>query len=54
MFLTASRAFHIDISKTVFIGDDERDGVAANNVRCTFIRKYEEMSLWGAVTQIIG
>jgi len=54
MFLSASRDFHIDVSKTVFIGDDERDGFAADNVGCGFIRIDEDTSLWDAAQRIIG
>ena len=54
MFLQASRDFHVDVSRTIFIGDDERDGFAAENAGCGFIRIDETTSLWDAVTQIIG
>jgi D-glycero-D-manno-heptose 1,7-bisphosphate phosphatase len=54
MFLQASRDFHVDVSRAIFIGDDERDGFAAENAGCGFIRIDETTSLWDAVTQIIG
>ncbi len=54
MFLQASRDFHIDVSRTVFIGDDDRDGLAANNVGCGFHQITEEVSLWDVTQAIIG
>ena len=54
MFLQASRDHHIDVSRTVFIGDDERDGFAADNVGCGFIRIDDETSLWDAIDDLIG
>ena len=54
MFLQASRDFHIDVSQTVFIGDDERDGFAAERAGCGFIRIDEDTSLLDASKRIIG
>jgi len=54
MFLQASRDFHIDVSRTVFIGDDERDGIAAKNAGCGFYHITEETTLWDVTQRIIG
>jgi histidinol-phosphate phosphatase family protein len=36
MLFQAQREFHLDLSKTLFIGDDERDGMAADAAECLF------------------
>jgi histidinol-phosphate phosphatase family protein len=45
MFLDAQRDFHLDLTKTTFIGDDERDGIAAGKANCKFIMVDEETKL---------
>jgi D-glycero-D-manno-heptose 1,7-bisphosphate phosphatase len=54
MFLQASRDYHIDVSKTIFIGDDDRDGIAADNVGCGFLQVTDQTSLWDVIQDIIG
>ncbi len=54
MFLQASRDYHIDVSQTIFIGDDDRDGIAANNVGCGFLQVTDQASLWDVIQDIIG
>lgn len=54
MFLQAQRDFHLDLTKTVFIGDDERDGFAANKANCRFYRVDENNSLLQIVTKLVG
>ena len=54
MFLQAQRDFHLDLSKTIFIGDDERDGMAANNANCGFYRVNAENSLLDIVKRMLG
>ena len=34
MFFYASKKYNIDLSKTIYIGDDIRDMEAANNANC--------------------
>ena len=52
MFLQASYDFNIDLTKTIFMGDDIRDQWAAENVGCGFYRISERNSLFD-VTQNI-
>lgn len=41
----AQRALHLDLTRTPFIGDDERDGVAAAAADCPFYRVTDSQSL---------
>lgn len=45
MLFDAQRDFALDLSRTVFIGDDERDGEAAEAAGAPFLRVTEEISL---------
>ena len=48
MLFQAQRDFHLDLSRVPFIGDDERDGQAADAAGCPFERVSEQTSL-GAI-----
>ena len=37
MLKNIMKLFHIDESKTIFVGDSEKDKVAANNAGCDFM-----------------
>lgn len=41
----AQRDFHLDLTRTPFIGDDERDGAAALAAECPFLRVSDTRSL---------
>ena len=46
MFLDAQRDFHLDLTKTTFIGDDERDGITSpEKANCAFFMVDEEIKL---------
>jgi D-glycero-D-manno-heptose 1,7-bisphosphate phosphatase len=49
MLFQAQRDFSLDLSRTLFIGDDERDGQAANAAGCPFVLVSEQKSLLDAV-----
>ena len=53
MFLQASYDFNIDLTKTIFIGDDIRDQWAATNVGCGFYRISETTSLFEITQQYL-
>ncbi len=54
MLFAAQREFHLDLSRTVFVGDDERDGQAAEAAGCPFIMIFEQRTLLEAVRQRQG
>ena len=54
MLFQAQVDFHLDLSRTFFIGDDERDGQAADSAGCPFLRVTEEQSLLDCVRQMLG
>jgi D-glycero-D-manno-heptose 1,7-bisphosphate phosphatase len=37
MLFSAQRDHHLDLTRTVFVGDDERDGEAARAAGCPFV-----------------
>jgi D-glycero-D-manno-heptose 1,7-bisphosphate phosphatase len=45
MLFQAQRAFQLDLSRTYFLGDDERDAAAARAASCRFMRVSEERPL---------
>ena len=53
MFLDAQRDFHLDLTKTTFIGDDERDGIAAEKANCAFFMVDEEIKLIDIVHEFL-
>jgi len=52
MLFSAQKDFHFDLSKVVFIGDDERDGIAANAAGCTWAEVKESQSLFDIAQQL--
>jgi histidinol-phosphate phosphatase family protein len=54
MLFQAQRDFHLDLSRTTFIGDDERDGEAAAAAGCRFSRVSQDKSLLDCVQEMIG
>ncbi len=54
MLFRAQRDFHLDLSRTPFIGDDERDGEAAAAAGCPFVRVSEEKAFFQCVQEIIN
>ena len=53
MLFHAQRDFHLDLSRTPFIGDDERDGEAAAAAGCPFMRVADGKSFFQCVQEII-
>jgi len=51
MLFQAQREFHLDLTRTPFVGDDERDGEAAARAGCPFVRVSEERPLIDYVYQ---
>ena len=51
MLFAAQREFELDLSRTYFLGDDERDGMAAEAAGCPFLMISETHSLWDVVRQ---
>jgi D-glycero-D-manno-heptose 1,7-bisphosphate phosphatase len=54
MLFQAQRDFQLDLSRTVFFGDDERDETAAHAAHCLFMRVSEERPLVECVRALIG
>lgn len=53
MLYEAQRDFHLDLSRACFIGDDERDGQAADAAGCPFALVSETRSLLDAARELI-
>jgi histidinol-phosphate phosphatase family protein len=53
MLFQAQREFALDLSRTPFIGDDDRDGKAAQAAGCPFVRVSEERSFFDCVRELI-
>lgn len=53
MLFQAQREFHLDLSRTPFIGDDDRDGEAAEAAGCPFIQVSENRTLSDCVRELI-
>jgi len=53
MLFQAQRELNLDLSRTMFFGDDERDGEAADNAGCVFVRVSEEKSLIESVRDLL-
>lgn len=51
MLFRAQRDFHLDLTRTPFVGDDERDGIAADAAGCPFELVTPERSLLDIVRQ---
>jgi D-glycero-D-manno-heptose 1,7-bisphosphate phosphatase len=54
MLFQAQRDFSLDLTRTTFIGDDERDGEAADAAGCPFIRVSDRHSLHEAALALLG
>jgi D-glycero-D-manno-heptose 1,7-bisphosphate phosphatase len=53
MLFQAQRDFHLDLSRTFFIGDDERDGQAADAAGCLSMLVSESRSLLECAHQLL-
>jgi D-glycero-D-manno-heptose 1,7-bisphosphate phosphatase len=53
MLFAAQRDFHLDLSRTPFVGDDERDGEAASAAGCPFVLATESRRLLDIVREDI-
>jgi D-glycero-D-manno-heptose 1,7-bisphosphate phosphatase len=54
MLFQAQRDLHLDLSRTVFVGDDTRDGEAAEAAGCPFVLLPEGASLVDLARQIVA
>jgi D-glycero-D-manno-heptose 1,7-bisphosphate phosphatase len=54
LLFQAQRELNLDLSRIVFLGDDERDGEAADRAGCLFSRVSEEKPLIEWVRQMIN
>ena len=53
MLYQAQREFALDLSRTPFIGDDDRDGQAAQAAGCPFVQVSEQKSFFDCVQELI-
>ena len=53
MLFQAQREHALDLSVTPFVGDDDRDGIAANAAECPFFQVSPEAGLAEAVTPVL-
>jgi D-glycero-D-manno-heptose 1,7-bisphosphate phosphatase len=53
MLFQAQRDFDLDLSRTPFIGDDERDGEAAEAAGCPFVQVSEQKSFFDCVQELV-
>jgi len=54
MLFQAQRDFHLDLSRTLFIGDDERDAQAADAAGCRSALVTDGVSLLDLVQELVG
>jgi D-glycero-D-manno-heptose 1,7-bisphosphate phosphatase len=54
MLLQAQRDYHLDLSRTWFIGDDERDGAAARAAQCKFAMVTPKNSLLKIILELVA
>lgn len=54
MLYRAQREWHLDLSRTPFFGDDDRDGQAAEAAGCPWIPITEQHPLLDAVRELVG
>jgi histidinol-phosphate phosphatase family protein len=54
LLFQAQRELNLDLSRTPFVGDDERDGQAADQAGCPFILVSEEQPLIERVKQLLA
>ena len=50
----AQRDFNLDLTRTYFIGDDERDGVAADAAGCPWLLVSDQSSLFDVTTKLLA
>jgi D-glycero-D-manno-heptose 1,7-bisphosphate phosphatase len=53
LLFQAQREFHLDLSRTLFIGDDVRDGEAAEAAGCPFVQVSEHKSFFDCVKELV-
>ena len=53
MLHQAQREFHLDLSRTVFFGDDERDGQAADAAGCPWVQITDRFTLLDGVRRLL-
>jgi histidinol-phosphate phosphatase family protein len=53
MLFQAQRDLNLDLSRTVFVGDDDRDGEAADRAGCPFVKVSEDRSLLDWVQELL-
>jgi D-glycero-D-manno-heptose 1,7-bisphosphate phosphatase len=54
MLFQAQRDFSLDLTRTVFIGDDDRDGQAAAAAGCPYFQVNDEISLPDITNKLLG
>jgi D-glycero-D-manno-heptose 1,7-bisphosphate phosphatase len=54
LFFQAQRELNLDLTRTAFVGDDERDGEAAAAAGCRFISIRGNVSLLDAIRELLG
>ena len=54
MLFQAQRDFHLDLTRTLFVGDDERDGQAAQAAGCRFVMVDEDHSLLDVARELVA
>jgi D-glycero-D-manno-heptose 1,7-bisphosphate phosphatase len=54
MLYQAQRDFHLDLTRTLFVGDDERDGQAAEAAGCRFAMVDDEHSLLDVARELVA
>jgi len=54
MFFQAQREHHLDLSRSIFFGDDERDGQAAKAAGCPWVQVSESNTLLSAIRQLLA
>lgn len=54
MLFQAQRDHHLDLTRTLFVGDDERDAEAASAAGCPFARVSEEQSLLDITRRLVS
>lgn len=53
MLIQAQRDHHLDLTRTFFVGDDERDGRAADAAGCMFARVDAQQSLYDVAQRLL-
>ena len=54
MLFQAQRTLHLDLTRTPFVGDDERDEAAARAAGCPFVMATETRPLAAIADEIIA